>query len=213
MRAIDLVKGGGSMSSYNEYLYIDFENVQDVNVKFIKETTKVKIIVGQDQKNIPFDLVTKTQKFGDSVEWIKVEGKGKNALDFFIAFYIGKASATEKDKKFTIYSKDTGYDPLIEHLRSKRIDAKRIVSFQELEKIEQPKAADPNFMKAIELLSTMKSIGRPKRRKTLSSFIGPRLIGVKQNEINNIIEELFIKKYVYEENGIIKYSLPKLMKK
>jgi len=201
------------MSSYNEYLYIDFENVQDVNVKFIKETTKVKIIVGQDQKNIPFDLVAKTQKFGDSVEWIRVEGKGKNALDFFIAFYLGKASATEKDKKFTIYSKDTGYDPLIEHLRSKKIDAKRIVSFQELEKMEQPKTADPNFMKAIELLSTMKSIGRPKRRKTLSSFIGPRLIGIKQNEINNIIEELFIKKYVYEENGIIKYSLPKLIKK
>ncbi len=201
------------MIPYNEYLYIDFENVQDVNVKYIKETTKVKIIVGQDQKNIPFDLVSKTQKYGDSVEWIKVEGKGKNALDFFIAFYIGKASATEKDKKFTIYSKDTGYDPLIEHLKSKKIDARRIVSFQELEKSDTPKTTDPNLTKAIEMLSTMKSIGRPKRRKTLSSFIGPRLNGTKQNEINSIIEELFIKKYVYEENGTIKYNLPKVVKK
>lgn len=200
------------MTNYNEYLYIDFENVQDVNVKYIKETTKVKIIVGQDQKNVPFDLVAKTQKFGDSVEWIKVEGKGKNALDFFIAFYLGKASATEKDKKFTIYSKDTGYDPLIEHLKAKKIDARRIVSFQELEKIAQT-ISDPNFCKAIEMLSTMKAIGRPKKRKTLASFIGPRLIGTNQNEINNIIEELFIKKYVYEENGTIKYNLPKTVKK
>jgi hypothetical protein len=120
------------MSVYEEYLYIDYENVQDVNVDVIKKDVKVKIIVGKDQTKVPIDLVQKTQPFGDAVEWIRVEGKGRNALDFFIAFFIGKDVAADSEKTFIIYSKDTGYDPLINHLKKSGIKVKRIVSFQEL---------------------------------------------------------------------------------
>lgn len=200
------------MTTYNEYLYIDFENVQDVNVKYIKETTKVKIIVGQDQKNVPFDLVAKTQKFGDSVEWIKVEGKGKNALDFFIAFYLGKASATEKDKKFIIYSKDTGYDPLIDHLKSRNIDARRIVSFKELSPNSEVIKEDPYIKKVIECLAKAPTNGRPKKRKTLTAFIKSSLIG-NTVDSERVIEDMFIRKFVFEENGNIKYNLPETVKK
>jgi hypothetical protein len=37
------------MSIFEEYLYIDYENVQDVKVEVIKKTIKVMIIVGKDQ--------------------------------------------------------------------------------------------------------------------------------------------------------------------
>lgn len=64
------------MSVYEEYLYIDYENVQDVNVDVIKKDVKVKIIVGKDQTKVPIDLVQKTQPFGDDVEWISLEENG-----------------------------------------------------------------------------------------------------------------------------------------
>jgi hypothetical protein len=197
------------MPDYNEYLYIDYENVQDVNVRFINKTTKVKIIVGQDQKNIPADLVIKTQPFGEAVEWIKVEGKGKNALDFFIAFYLGKDASLYKDKKFIIYSKDSGYDPLIEHQNSKKINAKRIVSFKELAPTPQIKADDPYFMKVIDDLRNIQSASRPKKRKTLMGFISAHMNGSTQTEKDRLLEDLFIKKIVFEENSNIKYNLPK----
>jgi hypothetical protein len=120
------------MSIFEEYLYIDYENVQDVKVEVIKKTIKVMIIVGKDQIKVPIDLVQKTQPFGNAVEWIRVNGKGRNALDFFIAFFLGKDVAEDREKTFIIYSKDTGYDPLINHLKKSGIKAKRIVSFQEL---------------------------------------------------------------------------------
>jgi predicted proteasome-type protease len=94
------------MSVFEEYLYIDYENVQDVKVDVIKKTIKVTIIVGADQTKVPIDLVQKTQPFGNTVEWIRVNGKGRNALDFFIAFFLGKDVAADGEKTFIIYSKD-----------------------------------------------------------------------------------------------------------
>ncbi|KAF0226780.1 MAG: hypothetical protein FD133_158 [Erysipelotrichaceae bacterium] len=201
------------MTTYNEYLFIDFENVQDVNTKYIKDSTKVKIIVGQDQKSIPFDLVAKTQHFGESVEWIKVEGKGKNALDFFIAFYLGNTCATDKDKKFIIYSKDTGYDPLIEHLKSKKIEARRIVSFKELSPNNPILKDDAKINKIIECLNKVASVSRPKKRSTLTGFIKSHLGITVDSEVIRVLEDLFINKYVFEENGSIKYNLSQPIKK
>jgi len=93
---------------------------------------KIMIIVGENQTKVPIELVQKTQPFGDAVEWIRVNGKGRNSLDFFITFFLGKDVAADMKKVFIIYSKDTGYDPLINHLKKNGIKAKRIVSFQEL---------------------------------------------------------------------------------
>lgn len=197
------------MSIFEEYLYIDYENVQDVKVDVIKKTIKVMIIVGKDQIKVPIDLVQKTQPFGNAVEWIRVNGKGRNALDFFIAFFLGKDVAADREKTFIIYSKDTGYDPLINHLKKSGIKAKRIVSFQELCQNKAIKIDETGIKKVKESLIKVAANKRPKKRSSLTGFIIALLKGTPKQEIDNIIEDLFIKKNVYEENGIIKYSLEK----
>jgi hypothetical protein len=197
------------MSGFEEYLYIDYENVQDVNVDVIKKTVKVSIIVGEDQTKVPIDLVQKTQPFGNAVEWIRVNGKGQNALDFFIAFFLGKDVAADREKTFIIYSKDTGYDPLINHLKQSGIKAKRIVSFQELCQNKAIKIDEAGIKKVKESLIKKAGNQRPKKRSSLTGFISDQLRGTPKQDIDNIIEDLFIKKIVYEENGIIKYSLDK----
>lgn len=195
------------MSAFEEYLYIDYENVQDVNVDVIKKTIKVTIIVGQDQTKVPFDLIQKTQPFGNAVEWIQVNGKGRNALDFFIAFFLGKDVAADRDKTFIIYSKDTGYDPLISHLHKSGVKARRIVSFQELNQNKAIKIDEAGIRKVKESLVKVAANKRPKKRSSLTGFIAALLKGTTNQDVDNIIEDLFIKKIVYEENGIIKYAL------
>lgn len=194
---------------YEEYLYIDYENVQDVRVDVIKKTTKVMIIVGEDQTKVPIDLVVKTQPFGDSVEWLKVSGKGRNALDFFIAFFLGKDVATNPEKSFIIYSKDTGYDPLINHLKKIGISAKRIVSFQELSENKVFKVDQASIKKVKDNLTKLAANRRPKKRSSLAGHITSLLTNLPKKEIDKIIEDLFIEKIVYEENGTIKYTLEK----
>ncbi len=194
---------------YEEYLYIDYENVQDVRVDVIKKTTKVMIIVGEDQTKVPIDLVVKTQPFGDSVEWLKVSGKGRNALDFFIAFFLGKDVATNPQKSFIIYSKDTGYDPLINHLKKIGISAKRIVSFQELSENKVFKVDQASIKKVKDNLTKLAANRRPKKRSSLAGHITSLLTNLPKKEIDKIIEDLFIEKIVYEENGTIKYTLEK----
>lgn len=195
------------MSTIEEYLYIDYENVQDVQVEIITKTIKVMIIVGEHQTKVPIDLVQKTQPFGSAVEWLRVNGKGRNALDFFIAFFLGKDVAADPDKSFIIYSKDAGYDPLINHLKKNGIKARRIVSFQELGQHKAIKIDEAGITKIKESLLKLAAAKRPKKRNSLTGFINGQLKGAPQKNIDKIIEDLFIKKIVYEENGMIKYSL------
>lgn len=195
------------MSTFEEYLYIDYENVQDVNVNVFKKTMKVMIIAGENQTKVPIELVQITQPFGGAVEWIRVNGKGRNSLDFFITFFLGKDVAADMKKLFIIYSKDTGYDPLINHLRKSGINAKRIVSFQELLPKKQLITDEAGVLRVQEMLNKVTFSKRPKKRSTLTGFITSHLKGTPKNDIDNIIETLFIKKIIYEENGIIKYAL------
>lgn len=195
------------MPIFEEFLYIDYENVQDVNVDLFKKTMKVMVIVGDNQSKVPIDLIQKTQPFGEGVEWLRVTGKGRNALDFFIAYFLGRDVAAHSSKTFTIYSKDTGYDPLINQLKKNGIKAKRIVSFQELSDKNMIKIDEAGIKKVMENLRKMAANKRPKKRNSLTSHITGLLIGRPKEDINNIIEDLFITKVVYEENGLIKYSL------
>lgn len=190
-----------------DYLYIDYENVQDIKVDIIKKVANVKIILGQDQNKLPIELIQKTQPLGNAVEWIQVNGRGRNALDFFIVFFLGRDVTLNKDQTFIIYSKDTGYDPLINHLKKNGTKIKRIVSFNELDGNEDINIDETYIKKVRDSLIKVAANRRPKKRKTLNGFVNSIFKGAPKQEIDNIIEDLFIKKIVYEENGIIKYSL------
>ncbi|MFX4260743.1 PIN domain-containing protein [Pelotomaculum propionicicum] len=188
---------------------MDYENVQDVIVDVINETFKVIIIMREDQTKVPIDLVNITQPLGNAVEWIRVNGKGRNALDFFIAFYLGKDVTANRDKTFIIYSKDTGYDPLLTHLKKSGIKARRIVSFQQLSQNKAIKIDEAGIMKLKDVLIKVPANKRPKKRNSLTSHITALFNSKPKQYIDNLIEDLFIKKIVYEENGTIKYSLDK----
>jgi hypothetical protein len=111
------------------YVFIDFENIQPKDVAALNgESLKIKVFVGTHQAKIPLELAHSLQPFGPDAEYIKINGDGKNALDFHLAYYVGRLSAETPGATFYLVSKDCGFDPLIKHLRSKGINCKRIAS-------------------------------------------------------------------------------------
>ena len=115
----------------NNCVLIVFENVVPDNLELLdQEWIKVLLFVGKNQTKLPFALVKVVQKLGTRAQYIEMMGTGHNALDFHIAFYIGRISATDKDAYFHIVSNDQGFDPLIAHLKQEHIFADRVTKIE-----------------------------------------------------------------------------------
>ena len=119
-------------SSVN-HVFVDFENVHEIDHAIIgSKAVSFTLLLGSRQTKLDVSLVEKLLEHAASVQLVRLTASGKNALDFTLAYYIGRAVASDPAGCFHIVSKDTGYDPLIEHLRSKHIRAHRHESFATL---------------------------------------------------------------------------------
>jgi hypothetical protein len=114
------------------YLLVDFENVQPLtlgsHVPPESEESFVKVFAGAQQNKVDLSLAQALQLFGSRAEYIQIAGTGKDALDFHIAYYIGRLAAEHPSSTFIILSKDAGFDPLIKHLAQHHIACKRVRS-------------------------------------------------------------------------------------
>ena len=190
-----------------KFLLIDYENIQKLDLSEVQDNISVKIFVGQSQKSIPFELVKQAQRFGHSIEWIKIEGQGNNALDFHIAFYLGKLQTKHKGASFIILSKDKGFDPLIKHINNLKGKCRRINSLFELSNVTDNSSKNQNLKRTIELLSKIDKSKRPRKRITLSKHIASIFQKkVNDSEIDKIIDYLFIEKLVSETGGKLSYN-------
>jgi hypothetical protein len=190
-----------------KFLLIDYENIQKLDLSDVPDDTLIRIFVGQSQKNIPIELVKQAQRFGHRLEWIKIEGQGKNALDFHIAFYLGKLHKEHKVASFTIVSKDTGFDPLIRYINNLKRNCRRINSLFELHEITDNFSKDENLKRNVENLSKIGKSKRPRKRATLRKYISSMFQKkLPDAEIDKIIEYLFIKKLLSEAGGNLSYA-------
>jgi hypothetical protein len=111
---------------------IDLENVKPESIEKLKhEHFQVVVFVGTNQR-LDFPIVNAVHSLGSNGSYVQISGNGPNALDFHIAYYIGKFSATTPDAYFHIISKDKGFDPLIKHLRGLKIFCSRSSSVAEI---------------------------------------------------------------------------------
>ncbi|MEQ1536196.1 MAG: PIN domain-containing protein, partial [Burkholderiaceae bacterium] len=155
------------------YVLIDYENVQPEAISALdQEYFKVIVFVGATQSKVTYEVAIAMQKLGNKAEYIKIAGNGPNALDFHIAFYIGRISAKEPDTYFHIVSKDTGFDPLIAHLKNLRIPVQRSKDISEIQ-IVKASISKTIEEKIIVVTDYLKSRGTavPKTIKTLTSTI------------------------------------------
>jgi len=194
------------------YVLIDFENVQPKNLEILtNHPFKIFVFVGANQTKVPFDLVTAMQKFGDNAKYIKISGNGPNALDFHIAFYVGRLSLQDPKGYFHIISKDTGFDPLIKHLRTKKIRISREKDLAEIP-VLRISSATSNDEKISAIIKNLAGRGqsRPRKITTLANTINSLFTKkLQDSELMSLINTLKQKKFIVVNEGNVSYKLPK----
>lgn len=193
------------------YVLIDFENVQPMSLAGLEpDHFRVLVFVGANQNKLSFETAAAMQRLGGRAEYVKIAGSGSNALDFHIAFHVGHLAAQDPTAFFHIISKDTGFDPLIQHLKERRIFAARS---KEVADIPLLKAANSKSQpeKIAVVVSNLRQRGasRPRTLKTLSSTISSLFQKqLADAELADLLESLQSAGYVQIQENKVAYTLP-----
>ena len=193
------------------YVLIDFENVQPKNLNILaNHPFKVFVFIGANQTKVPRHVAVAMQALGDKARYVEIDGSGPNALDFHIAYYIGELSAADPSGSFHVISKDRGFDPLIRHLKGKKIRVRRESDLAEIPNLRIPKKAKKDDkIEAIVKNLVGRGHTRPRKVKTLQNTIN-NLISetLTEAELAALVKELEKRKLIVVNNGNIKYTLP-----
>ncbi|MBL8258096.1 MAG: hypothetical protein JNJ62_15970 [Pseudoxanthomonas mexicana] len=129
------------------YVLIDHENVQPADLAGLNaENACVLVFTGAQQK-VAISLVEAVQTLGERGRFVRISGNGKNALDFHIAYYLGKLSERDPQASYLLVTADSGYDPLIAHLNAQGITTKRVAPPRQTVKAENSLVAKPKAAK------------------------------------------------------------------
>lgn len=173
------------------HVLVDFENVHHIDPAIIgAKAVSLTILVGAKQTKLDAEMVVKLFEHAASVQLVRLAASDKNAVDFALAYYLGRAVLADPAAYFHIVSKDSGYDPLIAHLASRHVRVRRHQDFSTLtfsapaasaDAVPKSKpAATAPKVKAVELTDAMQLVlerlrksanNRPKKQKTLLSHL------------------------------------------
>jgi hypothetical protein len=162
----------------NNYVMVDYENVQNIDLNCLKDKNfYIKIFIGTNQTKIPIDLVLKSQELSGQVEWIQINGSGKNALDFHITFMLGRLTERDPTGFFHIISKDTGFDPLVSYLKSQKLNCKRSDDLSSITSLvwNEKLSLEDTCNIVIKKLTSIDQKGRPRSEATLKNYIKAHL--------------------------------------
>lgn len=111
---------------------VDYENVHKVDLSLLDDSYSAIIYVGAKQNPPKAAKKPATAHRFTRVDFQKIEGSGKNALDFHIAFQLGRIIETAPKTECFVLSKDKGFDPLVAHLNKNGLKCSRVNCVEEL---------------------------------------------------------------------------------
>ena len=190
-------------------LRVDLENVQTINLARVPPEAKVMIFYGITQKKLPEELVVQAQPLGTRLSWVKIAGQGPNALDFHIAYYLGRVLAEHPDTECAIISKDHGFDPLVRHLHATGHKCRRVASldgaFPDFVRAPDPVSVDDTMSRLLKLLKKEKV--RPPKRKSLEGQIKCWFPKSTDSERAMLLRALFDGGHVVEIDKSLSYRI------
>lgn len=142
-------------------LFVDFENVPKVDLGTLPADVHVPFFFGASQKTVPKSLFDIARRLGDRFISIDVEGQGKNALDFHIAFYLGELLQASPRAECVILSRDKGFDPLVRHLAGRGFAVRRVSTVGEA----FPQVQAPPSTRAERAPRTARTAGSERARR------------------------------------------------
>jgi PIN domain len=195
------------------YVLIDYENVQpDALSRLDADHFKILVFVGSNQAKLAYATAEALQRMGSKAEYIKISGNGPNALDFHIAFYIGQIATTDPTAYFHIISGDTGFDPLIKHLKSRKVFAARSNDIGDIPLVKASSAKSPTDMLGVVIENLQhRGTSKPRTVKTLLSTISAIFLKqLSDDELNSLFQELQSNGHITVSGTKVSYSLPTL---
>ena len=186
----------------NHYVLIDFENVQPVNVEMLRgKNFKPIVFVGANQKSIPCEFAMAMQDLGENASYQKIPGTGSNALDFHIAFYLGELATREPGAHFHVISKDKSYDPLIAHLRARKICVRREADLSAIPSLRISNARSlEEKIDAIVASLISRGNSRPRKVKTLANTVN----ALFQKTLSDADQDILIKELQKRKHIVVK---------
>ncbi len=130
-----------------KHILVDYENVMPSNFDIIANSENVHIwlFLGlYQQRVLSYPLVKSLFQFNSKqIHFVEMQHIGKDALDHYLSFYLGKISEIDKEAQVYILSRDSGYDLLIQHLHKTYQSLKvwRVTNLEAINKIENPQSA------------------------------------------------------------------------
>ncbi len=193
------------------FVLVDVENVQPRNIGVLYGSPfKIMVFVGAAQGKIPLDMARALQAFGSDVEYIQMDGNGTNALDFHIAYYVGRLTAEYPDAYFHIISKDTGFDPLIKHLKGKGISCQRSAAVTDIPMIKVANAESvPERVDALLDNLIKRKAAKPRTAETLRNSIKTCFANkLSDHEIQALLDQLAQRDVIRISEEKVIYELP-----
>ncbi len=108
-----------------QHVLVDYENVQpsiEELLKLAPKLTDVWLFHGPNQ----IKRAEQLQAAHERVTLVPHSGKGKNALDFHLSFYLGYVAAKHPEASLMVLANDKGYDSMIEHAKLLGFTATRL---------------------------------------------------------------------------------------
>ena len=193
------------------YVLIDFENVQPKNLELLADyPCRILVFIGANQTRLPRQVVVAMQALGEKAEYVEIDGSGPNALDFHIAYYIGRLAGKDPGGHFHIVSKDKGFDPLIRHLRSRNLRARREKDLAEIPelRISTKTSMDEKVERIVQNLAD-RGQSRPRKVRTLQNTIN-NLMSEKLDEkgLDELVAEMKRRKLIAVKGNNVSYHIP-----
>ena len=219
------------MGDTTQYVLVDYENVPVKSLALLQgEEFRVHVFLGMNNTRLSTELAVAMQKLGQRGDYVQLTSTGPNALDFHIAYYLGKLVSNDAFGQYHVISKDRGFDSLIEWLQGQQVKAFRVDSIECMPCFPQavappapspkskPKAAAAKTVQT-ELDARVKLVvadlqarktGRPATQKTLVNTIHNRIGKTLPVAAAQAVFELLVKRKLVVVSGLkVSYNLPK----
>ena len=194
-----------------KYILIDYENVKAVDLEPIFDKPyHLMVFVGASQSKISTDFAMQVQNLR-AAEYVRISGNGHNALDFHIAYMIGRLAEREPDASFHVVSRDRGFDPLITYLKANNVKASRVGDLFEIRALRLPKAvSDDGIVDDVVKNLAGRGSSKPRKLRTLASTIGSLFKdGLSDDEVQSLIAQLQAKGHIVVNQEKVSYNLRK----
>lgn len=125
-------------------------------------------------------MVRSLLRFGERAHLVQLQKSGKNALDFYLSYYLGRIAATDPEAQIGLLSRDSGYDILVEHILENQ-QAQSIVRLVNIEEVQYQKlTATPP---ATLLENNPQLEVAPKSQQSLAPYFRAALTALRRPDI------------------------------